>query len=541
RPPHPSPPPPPPPPLLAAPPPPPRVPPPRGGGGRPNYRLRHLDADSNVAEREEAKAELAAASSKEPRGIFNVGIFGEGTDAPNLSAVGFLEPRKSPVDVIQAVGRVMRRSRGKQMGYIICPIVIPKNAVAETWMADTEHPDDGWQELGQILMALRSHDPRIEYKLSELMEVYLPSDYNADKSLPIATVVGLVSVENKISYFLHEGNPGEAQAAATDCVENGIPPSKRGMRPLNDAYPNETVKAKQSKGLIPPSTLPKQEPIAVITARPVPNLDPEAPIVVELRQSSVVRGKSKSDGYPGPINIDKTKKKARKMANGYEGRKIKPSSPKDKLPRQEQLALRLLEKSNAEQMGIFVNLLEKSGLCRSKSAQSVNLLQQATEQACFALRQDELELILAKHFRISHEDNGADACTIASLLLMNAAMLHQRAVAGNWLANVNTPLSRIKSAPNAIRLFRNDWNRIAQHDFLPVIKPALEIIEVVEECGRESGLNSALRHLAGEAEKLAAQYADMGADYAGELFNKVMGNQSSDGAFFTRPTAAALL
>ena len=58
-------------------------------------------------------------------GILNVGIFGEGVDAPALSAVGFLEARKSPVDVIQAVGRVMRRAEDKEMGYIICPILIP--------------------------------------------------------------------------------------------------------------------------------------------------------------------------------------------------------------------------------------------------------------------------------------------------------------------------------------------------------------------------------------------------------------------------------
>ena len=138
------------------------------------YRLQHLDARNNVAQREQAKARLAAATDGEPRGILNVGIFGEGTDAPSLSAVGFLEPRKSPVDVIQAVGRVMRRSKGKNTGYILCPIVIPPNVDAERWLANTNSPDDGWQALGQILMALRAHDDRIEEKLGDLMSVYLP-------------------------------------------------------------------------------------------------------------------------------------------------------------------------------------------------------------------------------------------------------------------------------------------------------------------------------------------------------------------------------
>ena len=139
-----------------------------------NYRLEHLDAKSKVAAREEAKARLAAGTEADPHGIINVGIFGEGTDAPSLSAVGFLEARKSPVDVIQAVGRVMRRSPGKERGYIICPIVIPPGNDAETWLRNSG-PEDGWRELGQILVALRAHDSRIEDELSDLLEIYIPS------------------------------------------------------------------------------------------------------------------------------------------------------------------------------------------------------------------------------------------------------------------------------------------------------------------------------------------------------------------------------
>ena len=58
--------------------------------------------------------------------------------------------------------------------------------------------------------------------------------------------------------------------------------------------------------------------------------------------------------------------------------------------------------------------------------------------------------------------------------------------------------------------------------------------------GKTSGLERALRHIAAEAERIAETYADMGADHAGPLFNRVMGNQASDGAYFTRPTAASI-
>ena len=94
--------------------------------GPADYRLQHLDANSNAQKREQALARIAAAPDDKPQGLLNVGIFGEGVDVESLSAVGFIEPRKSPVDVIQAVGRVMRRAEGKQLGYIVCPIVIPQ-------------------------------------------------------------------------------------------------------------------------------------------------------------------------------------------------------------------------------------------------------------------------------------------------------------------------------------------------------------------------------------------------------------------------------
>ena len=79
-----------------------------------------------------------------------------------------------------------------------------------------------------------------------------------------------------------------------------------------------------------------------------------------------------------------------------------------------------------------------------------------------------------------------------------------------------------------------------RRDFHPVLEPAVEVIDAVEETGRLAGLERALRHITAEAERIAETYADMGADHAGPLFNKVMGNQASDGAFFTRPVAASI-
>ena len=85
------------------------------GAARP-YAVEHLDAGHPVRERRRALRDLAAADAEKPRGIANVGIFGEGTDSPSLDAVALLAVRRSPTDVIQIVGRCMRRAPGSNTG-----------------------------------------------------------------------------------------------------------------------------------------------------------------------------------------------------------------------------------------------------------------------------------------------------------------------------------------------------------------------------------------------------------------------------------------
>jgi predicted helicase len=59
------------------------------------------------------------------RVLSNARCLSEGVDVPSLDAVMFLNPRNSVVDVVQSVGRVMRKAPGKNYGYIILPIGIP--------------------------------------------------------------------------------------------------------------------------------------------------------------------------------------------------------------------------------------------------------------------------------------------------------------------------------------------------------------------------------------------------------------------------------
>ncbi len=483
------------------------------------FKLQHLDAASNVTAREMAKARLADATDNEPYGIINVGIFGEGTDAPSLSAVGFLEARKSPVDVIQAVGRVMRRAPDKKMGYIICPILIPPHTDAETWLRNSG-PDDGWRELGQILLALRAHDSRIEDNLADLMEIYLPPGQTGD----IATMVTVGKEEDKrVSHYGHIGRSGDVEADIEDVLT--------GRKKPQDVFVSlDDVLSRPRSGVE-----------RIIGAKR--NADGS----IEMREAGIRRDKPRPDGTPGRVNVEQSKKTGRDAVNGKAGVKIdcRKRTGRTQEERTDAHVRNLFDRLDADKMGICVNLLSKSGLGRNRAERDVNILEDSIGEAKRHLHQDDLGPTLDRHFGLDAlpeetRTGHADGCTIASLLLMNAALLHQRIAAGKWLPGI-TGMESAKSATDAVRELQGQWNRVARHDFLPVMEPAIEIIDEVEKSGRREGLNRALRHLAAEAERIAEDYADLGSDHAGPLFNKVMGNQASDGAFFTRPPAAALL
>ena len=530
-----------------------------------NYTMEHLDATSNVTARENAKLRLAEATEERPHSVINVGIFGEGTDSPSLNAVAFLESRKSPIDVIQAVGRAMRTAPGKEMGYIICPILIPPNADPERWLS-TSNMDEGWQELGQILTALRAHDQRIEDNLADLLQLYIPKPPEVE-----VTIVAVASGEEKrIQYREHEGPPGEAQEAVERVLE-GTSTLTREFRPISEtetiAPPaaNEAVVINADTGglfqyskpesgpteelrrigELKPTAVPTHEPTQIVTGKK--NDDGS----MELRIDTVARTQSRLDGTRGDVDIKKSKAKAKDMINKGAGIRLattdeKKTQHRTREERAEHSAMQMLLLSGMEEHGnaIRMNLLAKSGLVDNRVVRDLNILEASVKEAAYHLQSDSLSSALDQHFGLDNLDRDkrekqADGCTIASLLIMNAAMLHQRIANGRWLSGVSD-LDTLKNDVNVVRNVCREWERIMRHDFRPILEPALEAIYAMESSGKTAGLERALRHIVAEAERIAETYADMGADHAGPLFNKVMGNQASDGAFFTRPVAASI-
>ena len=96
--------------------------------------------------------------------LSNARCLSEGVDVPALDAVIFLNPRKSQVDVVQAVGRVMRKAPDKQWGYVILPVVIPAGLSPEASLDDNKNYKVVWQ----VLQALRAHDERFNAMINQI-------------------------------------------------------------------------------------------------------------------------------------------------------------------------------------------------------------------------------------------------------------------------------------------------------------------------------------------------------------------------------------
>ena len=112
---------------------------------------RHVDGTMNAAVRAREMDWLTegAGTDEVPvcRILTNARCLSEGVDVPTLDAVLFLSPRKSQVDVIQAVGRVMRRAEGKDFGYIILPVAVPSGMAPERALDDNKRFQVVWQVL----------------------------------------------------------------------------------------------------------------------------------------------------------------------------------------------------------------------------------------------------------------------------------------------------------------------------------------------------------------------------------------------------------
>ncbi len=130
-----------------------------------NVQAEHVDGTQNALYRKE-KIDWLKESLPENtcRILSNARCLSEGIDVPALDAVMFLNPRNSIIDIIQSVGRVMRKTDNKKFGYIILPIGIPAGVEPEEALNDNKRYKIIWD----VLQALRAHDDRFNNTINKI-------------------------------------------------------------------------------------------------------------------------------------------------------------------------------------------------------------------------------------------------------------------------------------------------------------------------------------------------------------------------------------
>ncbi len=114
----------------------------------------HVSGAMSSAERHARTSALERATEQHRVVVSNSRCLTEGIDVPTLDAVVFCDPKQSEIDITQAVGRILRKHEGKEVGVVLIPVVIHD--------MDGRSPDelvgDDWKTVGRVLLALRSHD-----------------------------------------------------------------------------------------------------------------------------------------------------------------------------------------------------------------------------------------------------------------------------------------------------------------------------------------------------------------------------------------------
>ncbi|MGA4517217.1 DEAD/DEAH box helicase [Solibacillus silvestris] len=163
-----------------------------------SVEVQHADGSMNALQKNEKIAWLKSdVPDNTCRILSNARFLTEGVDIPDLDAVMFLKPRKSKIDIAQAVGRVMRKAEGKEYGYVILPIGIPAGVDENNVLDNNKNYAVVWE----VLNALRSLDERFDSMINKL---------ELNKKRP--SVIGTRSIGDAPKGGLEE--PNEYQMAA---------------------------------------------------------------------------------------------------------------------------------------------------------------------------------------------------------------------------------------------------------------------------------------------------------------------------------------
>ncbi len=135
----------------------------------------HIDGTMNCKDRLEKLEELNQFEPNTCKVLSNARCLSEGVDVPALDSIVFFDGKSAMVDIIQAVGRVMRKAKRKKRGYIILPIALEESEIENL---DEAVNNTNFKNIWKVIKALRSHDPSLvdEATFKEKIKIFGSND-----------------------------------------------------------------------------------------------------------------------------------------------------------------------------------------------------------------------------------------------------------------------------------------------------------------------------------------------------------------------------
>ncbi|NHA91521.1 DEAD/DEAH box helicase [Helicobacter pylori] len=135
----------------------------------------HVDGTMNCKERLDKLENLNTFKPNTCKVLSNARCLSEGVDVPALDSVIFFDGKSAMVDIIQAVGRVMRKAKNKKRGYIILPIALEESEIKNL---DEAVNNTNFKNIWKVIKALRSHDPSLvdEATFKEKIKIFGSND-----------------------------------------------------------------------------------------------------------------------------------------------------------------------------------------------------------------------------------------------------------------------------------------------------------------------------------------------------------------------------
>ena len=130
-----------------------------------SLKCQHIDGSMTTPDKDRLLGWLKSEpKDNECHVLTNVRVLSEGVDVPSLDSIIFLSTRNSQIDVVQSVGRVMRKAPNKKYGYIIIPVLVPSDVEPEVALDNTPR----FQVIWSVLNALRAHDDRFNATVNKI-------------------------------------------------------------------------------------------------------------------------------------------------------------------------------------------------------------------------------------------------------------------------------------------------------------------------------------------------------------------------------------